>query len=406
MAWKDNLETVFTITTGEGSVYTPLWSPTSKALEWNVSEFDFIGQSGTLIVKRARKGRKIPLDFSFQGNNHLDIAEAFEVSANDSRPWVILHPYYGSLTVQVPSINIDHSSYGISKITCTAVETITEDSPKTTVSADSKIASDKTALDESFITAFDVTPDAKDINNLSANNNKIYAEGSKSVKTKTEAESYFNAFNTANSAITNATGEPLQAMRTTQSVINAPALFESSVKSRLDLLTSQFNKLRSTASGITTRNGKKIYENQGGAIISAMALASSRPIDGDYTNATSVIAAVDPIIANYNNYISDLDALQTDNGGNTNSFIPDANALIALNSLINFTVSNLFSIALKAKQERSIVLDKDSNWVLLTHRLYGIDKSDKNIDELMNNNEVGLSEMLQVKKGRKVVYYL
>jgi hypothetical protein len=80
--------------------------------------------------------------------------------------------------------------------------------------------------------------------------------------------------------------------------------------------------------------------------------------------------------------------------------------LIALNSLINFTVSNLFSIALKAKQERSIVLDKDSNWVLLTHRLYGIDKADKNIEELMKSNDVGLNEILQVKKGRRVVYYL
>jgi hypothetical protein len=406
MAWKDNLDSTFTIVTGDGESYTPLWMPTSKALEWNVSEFDFKEQEGTLVKKFKRKGRKFPLDFSFQGDDHLEIATAFENSSNDSRPWVISHPYYGSLTVQVPAINIDHSGYGISKVTCTAIETITEDSPKTTLSPDSKISSDKELLDETFIQAFDVIPDAKDVNTLANNNNKTYAEGAKSVKTKTESEAYFNAFNTANSAISTATSDPLQAMRKTQAVINAPALFESSVKSRIDLLTSQFEKLRLTISGIAGKNGKKIYENQGGSLISAMALASSKPRAGDYTNANSVLSVVDLLILNYNNYITDLDGLQTANGGNTTSFIPDANSLIGLNSLINFTVSNLFSIALKAKQERSIMLDKDSNWVLLTHRLYGIDRSDKNIDELMNNNEAGLNEMLQVKKGRKVVYYL
>jgi hypothetical protein len=406
MAWKDNLQSVFTIITGDNSSYTPLWTPTSKALEWNISEFEFPEQEGTLVIKRKRKGRRIPIEFYFQGDDHLDLAQRFENSANDTRPWRVQHPYYGTIVCQCPQLSIDHSLYNVSKFTGTLIETITEDNPRSTIDPVDKINADKERLDASFVEAFDVVPNATDINTLSANNNRLYTEGARQVKDPIQASDYFNAFNTANSAINNATAQPLNAIRTTQAVINAPALFASSVQGRVALLSSQFNRLRTTVSTITTRSGKKIYENNAGGVVSALALASANPIEGDYKNATQVLEVISPILDAYNAYIEDLDSLQTDNGGSPDSYIPNATALIGLNSLINFTISNLFTSALSAKQERSIILDVDSNWIIVAHRVYGGLNIDQNIVDLIEANKSGLNELIQIPKGRRIIYYL
>jgi len=77
-----------------------------------------------------------------------------------------------------------------------------------------------------------------------------------------------------------------------------------------------------------------------------------------------------------------------------------------LNLLLNYTLSNLFNIALNAKQERNQILTEDSNWILLTHKFYGLDAEDANIVQLMEQNKAGLSSVLQVEKNTRVYYYV
>ncbi len=443
MAWKDKLNTVFEIITGDGKRYTPLWKPTSKVLEWNIAEFEFPNVDGTLVIKSRKKGRKIPIDFYFQGDDHLDLSLAFENSSNDLRPWKLIHPYYGEIICHCPQLNIDHSDYGISHCSATVIETITEDAPKSRIDPVDKVIADKERLDELQVTSFDVEPTPSDINTLANNANKLYTEGAKSLRSTLEdklnklaansldsitntvqtnadllaaegdralrntlgSEDYFNAFNKASSAIQNATEEPFAAIKATQELINTPALFKIPVENRVNLLRSQFSKLRDSIPTSLFRSDKKIYEQNAGCLISALLLAAVSPLPSDFKNSSQVLVLVSPIIDSYNEFIEDLDALQTENGGSPDSFIPDAATLIALNSIVNYTVSNLFTIAAGSKQERSIILDVDSNWILLAHRLYGV-KDDSRIEELMNNNNSSLNDILQVKKGKRVVYYI
>ena len=98
--------------------------------------------------------------------------------------------------------------------------------------------------------------------------------------------------------------------------------------------------------------------------------------------------------------------MQTLNGGNVCSFIPDFNSLIALEEVVNFTIANLFAIALNGKQQRSILLEYDSNWIILTHRLYGLDNADANLITLMQQNNAGLNTMLQVPANTLVIYFI
>jgi hypothetical protein len=405
-SWIDKISSEFIITTGDSKQFKPLWLNATRSFEYNISEFEFPNLSGTLVKRLTPKGMKYALEIYFEGEDHLDQSEAFLVSSRDQRPWKITHPLYGSLIVQPIGLSFDNTLYNVSKITGTVIETITEDNPKTSINPIDNITLDKAALDETFVTAIDTTPSATDINTMAANNNKLYATGVKAIALPEEAEIYFNLFNKANTAIVNATSGPLTAIRALQAVINAPALFTIGAKTRVDLLTNSFNSLRANVSGITDKSSKQIYENNAGTLLSAQAMAAATPIAGDYGNKNSVLLVIEIIINNYNNYLLDLDSLQSANAGNTDSYIPDANAMISLNLLINYSIASLFTIALTSKQERTLILENDSNIIVITHRLYGLDPYDNNINELMKNNNFGMDHLLQIRKGTKIVYYI
>lgn len=420
MSWVEKITTQFIITCGEGSSFNPLWLNATKKIEYNVAEFDFPNLSGTLVSRGRPRGTKYGLEIFFQGDDHLDVSKSFETASADSRPWVISHPFYGSLTVQPTGLNIDNSEYNVTKITCTVIETITEDNPKTAIDPIENIALIKVQADELTLASFDAIPSAADKNSMTATNNKVYTDGKKITTLAEESESYFNAFNTANAAVLRATSEPLAAMRLIQSLINAPALFKNSVKTRVNTLYSQFISLNDSIVGATLRPTKKIYEANSVAALSSMALAAANPLEGDYQNRTDVLDIVDKLVAvqydivsntlipigAYPIFLASLDALQTPNGGDPNSYVPDADTLRALNDIINYTVSSLFTIALGAKQERTFYCDEDTNILLLTHRFYGMDQEDENVNKMIQNNNIGLSEYFQLRKGRKIIYYV
>lgn len=409
MSWVEKINYDLIITTGDGKKYKPLWLNANKGVEYNVSEFDFPNVNGTFVDRKRPRGRKFPLEIYFQGDDNIDQASAFEISASDPRPWIIAHPYYGNLTVQPISLNFDNSLHNVTKITGTVAETITENYPKGSISPSDKISADKETLDTTFSVSFanNVQPSTADVNSLTENTQELYSAGAKQVKLTDQAAEYFNLFNKANAAILNATSEPLIAIQAVKDVINYPSLLQESVQARLDLFVGQLDLLSFEISNLLTPSSKRIYENNAGILISAMLFSASTPLDNtDYGNRDSVFRVIETLLNAYNSYVEALDSIQTENGGSPESYIPDASSLIALNGLLTFTISNLFNIALNAKQERVIYLEQDSNVILLSHRFYGPSQDDSNIDKFILNNNIGLDELLQIKKGRKLIYYI
>lgn len=406
MSWVEKIENKLIITTGDGKQYNPLWVNATKQKEYNTAQFEFAEVSGTLVKRNKPMGREYALELYFTGDDNLDQSEAFEKSADDERAWTLQHPYYGTLVVQPIKIAFDNTKHNVTKITATVIETIVEDNPKSVVDAIEKIKTDKANLDIAFESALTETPGSADINSLSQSNSNNRTLGVKIIKLPDEAEEYLNLFNQANAAINTATASPLLAMRATMAVITAPAKFTASVSSRVNLLHDQFALLRNTVVNLTSVSAKQLFQNQAGTFLSSMALAAATPLQGDYTNSNSVFIIIKTLMDDYDNLMLDLDSLQSDNGGSEDSFIPSADAIIALNSLMSFTISSLFSIALGAKKERSIITEHDTNVIVLTHRFYGLDPSDNNITEMITNNGWGLNSLLQIKKGTKVVYYI
>ena len=407
MSWVDKSQTVFLITTGDGKEFEFLWVPTSKEVEYNIAEFEFPGVSGTLVQRGQPKGVRYELEVYFQGEKNIEQSLDFQQSANDPRPWTIAHPLYGTVVVEPISLRYDNRAYNITKITGTLIETITQDNPKNTIIPADKIIIDNESVNETFANAFvtDIPePTTADIITLTENTSSVYNDVKTKISNTLDAEAYFNAFNTANAAILDATEFPLECIQKVQAILNAPFQFADSVKNRVNTLVSQFNRLHDSVENLIRRGDKKIFENNAGITVAAICAGSVT--SPDYKNRNDVVAIIDQLTDVYNTYVADLDSIQSDNGGTSDSYIPNADSLIALNNLVNFTLSNLYDIALNSKQERIIYAEDDTNVILLAHRFYGLLPDDSTIQQIIDNNNIGLNEMLSIRKGREIIYYV
>jgi len=422
MSWLDRIQHDLIIITGEGSTFPdgqgrhkPNWINATREREYNIAEFEFIDIEGTLVSRNKARGMKYNLEIYFQGSECIDDAELFRIAADDPRAWKVSHPYYGTLTVQPISLHFDNTKHNVSKITAMVIETITEEFPKGSVDPFDKINFDKAFLDQKMIDSFGFGDPSlasnTNINQLTDNVKKIYKAGLPQIIDSINANDYYNKYNTALSAVLVLANNVSNGMTAIKDLINAPILFVGTVKIRTQGLINQFTALSNsiltlfnTSSPLFTKATKKDYETNGGTVVSALAVTTVTNMD--YANRNDVIGTIENILDTYNQYLADLDSFQTDNGGEPDSYIPDADSLIGLSALINFTVSSLFVIGLNSKQERAIYCETDTNLIILAHRLYGLLPDDSTIETLRANNEMGLNELIQIKKGRRVIYYV
>jgi prophage DNA circulation protein len=404
MSWIERVKTDLRITCGEGTSFTPLYFNAQKSVEYNIAEFNFPNINGTLVARKSSRGRRYALELIFQGDDVLDVSDAFETAARDPRPWTMAHPFYGEVTVHPIGLEFDNSRLNVATIRGTVIETIGTVRPSTTAAPVDKVIEDKQTTDALISEAFadNVTPTPSDVNALSQQTSDIYADGSKIATGDIGAE-YRNAFNRANSAISNATAQPLAAMNAIQQVISAPARFEVSVNERLNVLRSQFERLTNSIANLFTPNEKRTYQANAGTIITTTTEAT---VTGTYATAEDALATAQVVLSMYNVYVAALDTMQTLNGGEPDSYIPDAGALTAIDQLVNFAVSNMFDVALNSQQERAVILVEPSDPINLTHRFYGLDNADENLQRFIETNGISLSQMLELRAGTRVVYYV
>ena len=411
MAWIEEVESPFTIITADGLSYTVNWRNATKTVNYFIAEFTFPGLAGSRVDRGLPKGNIYDIEFYFQGDENIADAKTFNRSADISGTWTLIHPIYGQLLVQPVGLMFDNSQMGSTKVTGQVIETIAMQNPVTKVNPIDNILLTKTNTDAAFIKSITTTPIGSDIQTLQRNNNYLYKTIIPILKIPADVQKFFNLFSVAQANINNALASPQIAMSAVQAVINAPALIQTNTQDRVQILSTQFQSLRTQ---IQPKNSyqkvpsstKQLYAVNGAAAISSAAVAASTPLQGNYTNMADVLNIITIIVNNYNTYILDLDSIQSATGADIDSYIPDYNSLILLRDLITFVVSNLFEVALSAKQERKIILDRDTNLVVLTHMIYGLDEFDNNMNELMANNGWGINQLIQIKKNTTVIYYI
>lgn len=407
MSWQESIQNGIIIRTGDGKEWRPLYRYNSKVLEFNVSEFDFPNIDGTKVDRREARGRKFELDIIFQGEDHLDVSQSFENSSKDKRPWVVIHPQFGTINCHPASLTFDPSGINTTVITGSLLETILNDAPRISTDPAGKITKDVAIFNELSALSFSSTElSPSDLNLLSNNTSEIAKKTSISMKIGDNAQEFLNESRSVLSEISGYSGNAVSVISSVKKVILYPSQFNDTVQNRIALLSSQLQSLALTVAGAVTPNQKKIYEQGSTSLLSGILVSAATPIAGDYGNVTDVLGVISVITSSYNGVISNLDMLQTLNGGDIESYIPDAESIGQLTDVTNYTISQLLGIALNAKQERIIICEDDTDIITLTHRFYGITENDSTINDLIANNQIGLNEMLMIRKGRKIKYYV
>jgi len=402
MAWKDRLENIqFTITTGDGKQYTPLWKDGEKSKDFNIAKFDFINVEGSLIERRTPQGAKFPLVFWFQGDDNIEQSNEFETSANDNRLWTVEHPFYGTIKGQPTNLKRNDKNYAVTEITVEFWESINEDYPNTNISIVDEVQSKVDVLNTNYIASYieNAKPETSDINSLKESTT---LSASKFTPDDDNFTDYTNTVSTALKSLDSLITDTESSISNVQQVVSIPSKFLNTVSKNVNSYINAFNELLTTIGNV---NSKLFFEGQGASILGGMCVSSINGAD-DYITRSDIEEINILIINTYNIYLNTLDANQVDIYNVDNTWIPNPDIQIQLLDLITFTSNNLFSLSFNARQERIIELESDSNLIILTHRFLGLDANDENIEIFRNINQIKNDELFKIEKGRLIKYFV
>lgn len=413
MSWVDQYVVPMTITTGDGVKYSDILTEAKyiKELEYNGTAYSFVEVNGQLVKKKKLLNREFPIDFCFCGEDCLDRSRQFDSSTFDQRPWTIEHPYYGIILVQVlGKIKFDDTQLNASRITFIATETISDqgvtvsNNPTDTIkSLNNRMG---TVLEDDPILNTIASDKARDKDRILRTNAQNYQEAKKILKNPIDAENYFNTFNAANAAVNNFAAKPQLAIQSLINFINAPAIFIANVQDRVRILLKQFENLRGTINSLLNPSSRQLYQTQGAQLLSSLCLAASTPLAGNYSNPKVATQISQALASAFRKFTLDIDQLQGDNGADPLAFIPSFDIMNGLADVVNFTIANLYAIALNGRKQFSYTLPKDSNIYLLTYKFYKLDKFDNNLKQFIAQNNLNYSEIfLGLPKGKTVIYF-
>lgn len=408
MSWVERVKNRIVIVTGDGQTYEPDYIDAQYVQGFNVSEFEFRNVQGTLVKREQPKGRKFQLVILFQGDDHLDVGEQFRQSAFDKRVWRITHPKYDDLIVHPQTLRFDDTDENVTRITGTILETILEVFPAVTENPVDEIQANKTDLDEQTAESYEseLAPDPLDSNDANQINDeldRVESNTQQIIDSDEQAAELINLINTARTSVTNGIGSATGFIRDVQTAVNYPFQVEASVQDRINVLIETFEALPFMG---VPKNQKKYYETSGSAAISSACVSTVNQLDEfTYMTREDVSNILTSILNVYNDYITNLDEIQTETATEPDSYTPDEESVRQLQDLVNFTVSRLFEVALGARQELILIVSAETDPIQLTHKIYGLDNEDQNLQTLIENNNIGISELLRVPKDREIRYY-
>ena len=398
MSWKDRLSNIeFTIKTGDGKEFKPLWKGGEKTTEFNYSKFEFINISGSLIDKRKPKGASIPLVFWFQGDDNIEQAKEFEDSSKDVRYATVTHPFYGEIKGQILKVHRNDNNYGVTEVTVDFWETITEDYPNTEVSLVDDVMERVTALDTLTASTYASTtiPETSDISLMKTVNATVAS------KLIPDLSKYTDYYNTVNKAIVNTNNlitDTKNSIADSQKILSTAYDFKDTVLNKVNNYIEAYETIKDSVS-------QSLLEVLGTTIITSICNCVVNPGDDDYITRVDIININKLLTDTYTDFVSKLDDQTVSIYNVSKSWNPDVDVQTTLLDLVALTTNQLYVLSFDAKQERSFELKKNSNLILLTHRFMGL-ASDENIAKFREINEIYNNEVFQIKTGRIVKWFV
>ena len=429
MPWEDRLrEAAYTPPSGDRLVfqYTDVTTSTPK----RTTIFNFPGVDGAYVQDNGIGARALPLRCFFSGGDHDLEASAFETALLERGVGRLEHPFYGTFDV-VPTGSIKRRDDLRSAANQTIIEvrftrTLAAVYPQnqTDLASDVLAAVDAlgAAAGEQFAESTDLsTVAAKEKTKASTTNaiTAIRAALSSAAAVTAETE---EAFNDALTAIE----DSLDTLIDTPAAL-ATALFEATLipgagTADIDVRLAGYAALADTVASSAAANPATAF--QLGVVLpqlltsvandfhvaaltlwSAVAGSVVSVVENQFAARPDAIAAADAVLVEFDDVVIVLDAgYATLASVDAPGGIDTGEAYQALQDSVALAAGFLVEISFTLLPERILVLDRPRTIIDLSAELYG-DISDAQLDILIDNNDFSGSEILEVPRGREVVYY-
>jgi prophage DNA circulation protein len=217
------------------------------------------------------------------------------------------------------------------------------------------------------------------------------------------ARQFQDIVDSVNNGIDILIGDPLTLAFQTNQLIQAPARALANIQARLEAYANLANSIIGGGNNIATpgndsRNSNDFHTEDlyVANFVIGMVLSS---VNNQFFSKSDALTAADFVLTQLDNVVewrdANFESLEQIDTGESYQKLQEAVALTA-----GFLVEISFSL----KQERRIILDRARTMIDLTAELYGA--IDTELDFFISSNDLTGSEILELPKGREIVYYI
>lgn len=429
--WQDRLrEAAYTSPAGLRVTFS--YEDLSREFDKRGTAFDYPGVNNSYVQQNGHSSRRYPMRVIFSGPDCDQWATVFEAALLEDGIGKLEHPLYGTLDVvpfgQITRRDDLKSAANQSIIEVTFWTTLGAVYPNVGVDPQSEIGAALAAFNlaaaDQFAAAADLGDTLKKAN-LKNTIRKFLREVSAALESAADSvasvrNEFADAQSLVNFGIDVLVGQPLLLAQQVTNLINAPARAITGIESRLDayqqLASRVLGSLQATpaqtlASGValTTRTSRIANDFHFSDLVASSAVGGSiLSVIGDaqFTTKPQALEAAEAIEAQVEELVAWRDAGFAALGqvqGVGSAQVDTGESYQALQNAAALAVGYLVQISFTLVPERRIVLDRDRTIIDVAAELYG--DVDGKLDFLIGTNELTGDEILELPRGKMLVYY-
>lgn len=409
--WEKKLKTAAYVS-ADGDRVEFQYETVSRGFEKKTAAFEFPDADGTYVQDLGKSGRRYPVRAIFWGDYHDVEADAFEAILGARGVGKLTLPLYGTANV-VPFGEIKRTdgldNQSIVEVTFWETIGLVYPTPQTdfSFSVSAAMAAYSAAMAAKLAASL-----VTDTTGLLANIKAAYNAALDAVQNvlikmtdgqENAARSLSNITKSVDRGIDILISDPLTLAFQTSMLMQAPAQYVALTGDRLaayyDLATALITGNGAVVTPSTDARESNRFHVNDQFVSDLTAAAALAAVNTKFTTRAEAMAAADTLLSLFEDAAAWREANfaaleQVDDGG----------AYQQLQNLIALTAGYLVQLSFSLKQERRLTLTRARTAIDLVAELYG--DVDGMLDFFIASNRLTGSEILEIPKGRSVVFYV
>lgn len=421
MAWQDRLrEASFQSAGGTSQAFD--FEDVSRELDLRGTAYDFPDADGTYVQRMRNSGRRYPLRMFFWGNDYDLQAAAFEALLLEPGIGRLTHPAYGVVDV-VPFGALTRRDDLVSEANQAILEVTFWE---TTGLIYPTAQGDPSAAVSASIEAYNVSAADELLDSLglgtaaervSFRNEFMSLYGTATatlddvVGTVGAISSQYNAISTSiETGIDSLVRTPATLARQLTLLLQSPGRVQTSIAQRLGAFGSLLSAVTALLPGSRSNDSRQANTFHARDLYASTYVTGSvvSVVNTRFETKTDAVAAADVILGQLDQLVAWRDegfALLVEADPAVSVSTADTGAAYqAVLESVALAAGFLVEISFTLKQERRIVLGSARTVIDLAAELYGA--VDSELDFLIETNALTGSEILELPRGREIVYYV